>query len=133
MNYFDNKAIVDKTYNGECGSSSHIHLNGVDQSISYPDDQTHNSYYDVDTKATIQQTATGTTFNMTASHSMFINHDIALTANELTQIDAGVNILMDVWYKDLVLVDGFSKSNITNFFPGTEGLIGQEVVYDISV
>lgn len=62
-----------------------------------------------------------TTYDMTVSHSMYMTHNIALTANELAQIDASSNILMDVWFKGTILVDGFAKANIQNFFPGNCG------------
>ena len=124
---------ADGKYDGDIYAGNHIYLNGTDQSVPYPDAQTHNSYYEVATKTRIQQVATGTTYDMTVSHSDYATHTKALTVNELAECNADPQAMSDVWFKGRVLVDGFSKSDMVNYFQGNEGVNGGAYVQDLSI
>ncbi len=116
---------------GKINACNHLYL-GKGQSIDYPIVDGFSVYYDSTLKDFIQTTTTAGTFTMTKSHQVFFNCTKALTANELAQLKAQPNLIVDVWFNGKVLQDGFKKSDIGNFMMPVEGTIGTVTVKDLS-
>ncbi len=70
-------------------------------------------------------------YNMTIPHSGYATHTKALTTAELAEVNAGINVMAEVWDDGRVLVDGFKRSDMVDYFMGNEGVVGGAIVHSL--
>ncbi len=55
--------------------------------------------------------------NITETHQMVWNSNQALSAADISALEANPNLIMDIWFNNAILPSGYAKDNIENFWP----------------
>jgi len=71
-------------------------------------------------------------YQLTSSFQYAIAATAPLSTEDIAYIDANPEALYDVQFNSLVLPSGFSSTDITYFYDGTQGALGSDTVWNIA-
>jgi len=86
----------------------------------------------IDNVSVVESEPISTHYNLSSSYQYAISSTAPLTAADTAYIDANPEAMYRVLYDSLVLPSGFSSTDITHFYDGTGGVVGNKYVQDIA-
>lgn len=85
------------------------------------------TYFNTTTGAWVQSSGTISSLTLTDNHNQVLITDTALSAEDITALEANPKLMMDAYYKSYVFPSGIKLSNILQYFHGLEAT-GETVV-----
>jgi hypothetical protein len=130
-------------YRGIISTANHLALKVNAATVKYPIPEYYAQrdtlialYYDTKEETWAQLYRTGLihgikTIEISDDHHGFTLLNRPLTRAELNQLCGHHNLLLKVLFDGYVLKDGFRSAHIVSMYPGTEGIVGKDVLTDL--